>query len=450
MNSRWETVAWSIGQIAVQIYRDVPSLLLLFFMTQVLGISPALAGTAIFGPKLVVAVLADIGAGWLSDRLRQGKRRVRLILAGALLSPVFLILLFQAPSASTESGRALYVALILSAYMLVFSLFSVPHLAIGTEVSDDRDTRTAAMAWRTAMSGVGLLVAASLAPILVGRFGGGADGYAAMAYVLAGLCAVTLVVAWAGSRSIDNRRVGADDVAAANASTGDTDGPDWRSIVRNRAAIGLMMAFFSQLCAMGMAYATLAYLFTFNLAFARPLETIGIMVLLTSVMAIGIQPLWVSAARRIGRRNVYVIGLLGYTAALLVIAFAPSQNAPWIYVGGLLMGMFQSACFTSAFSMLADVIENDRLALGRSRAGLFSALFSIIDKTGFALGGTLLVGLLLETSGFIAGQAVQTDNAMFGIAIGFALAPALLNAFSLGLIWFVYPAERQSPAVVAP
>jgi len=40
-------VSYGTGQIADQIFRDIPSLLLLFFMTNVLGISPAIAGTAI-------------------------------------------------------------------------------------------------------------------------------------------------------------------------------------------------------------------------------------------------------------------------------------------------------------------------------------------------------------------------------------------------------------------
>ena len=46
-------VGYGIGQIAGQVFRDVPSLLLLFFMTTVLGIAPAVAGIAIFVPKLV-------------------------------------------------------------------------------------------------------------------------------------------------------------------------------------------------------------------------------------------------------------------------------------------------------------------------------------------------------------------------------------------------------------
>lgn len=50
-------IAYGVGQIAGQVFRDVPSLLLLFFMTSVLGVSPALAGSAIFLPKLIGGAL---------------------------------------------------------------------------------------------------------------------------------------------------------------------------------------------------------------------------------------------------------------------------------------------------------------------------------------------------------------------------------------------------------
>ncbi|MFK7957687.1 MAG: MFS transporter [Lysobacterales bacterium] len=431
-------VAWSTGQIAVQIYRDVPSLLLLFYMTQVLGISPGLAGSAIFIPKLIVSVLADLGAGWLSDRLRESNRRGHLLIAGAALSPIFLVMLFHESTALSESARALQVSLVLGAYMIVFSLFSVPHLALGTEISEKAERRTQAMAWRTAMSAIGLLIAASLAPVLVDRFGGGAEGYSLMSWVLAALCTITLLIAWWGSRHIDVRAASQPDpVEPATHREG-----RWRALLGNRAALGLLGAFLCQLCAMGMAYATLAYLFSFNLAFERPLETIGVMVLLTSVMAVCMQPVWVAVANRIGRKAVYILGLLGYTVSLCLIAYSPEQASLRVFVSGAIMGMFQSACFTTVFSLLSDVVEKDRQESGQSRAGFYSSLFTIVDKVGFALGGTLLIGLVLEFTGFVAGQNVQTDEAKAGVVLGFALLPAFFNLLSLLLMMVVYPSNR--------
>ncbi len=438
--TRYEMVAWSSGQIAIQIYRDAPSLLLLFYMTQVLGISPALAGSAIFIPKLVVAVLADLGAGWLSDLLRKRHQRAALLLLGAVIAPVLFVWLFQPQTGATETTRAAGVAMVLALYMIVFSLFSVPHLALGTQISTDARQRTAAMAWRTAMSAVGLLIASSVAPILVDRFGGGADSYTKMSWVLASICTVTLVTAWLGSRRIDTTvRV----ESLAQPESRSSLGSRLKDLFSDRATVGLTSAFLAQLCAMGMAYATLAFLFSFKLAFAQPLETIGIMVLLVSAVAITVQPLWVAISARIGRRGVYIIGLLGYTFALCFIAFAPAQNSTWVYVGGAVMGMFQSACFTMAFAMLADVIARDSERTGVSRAGFFASLFTIVDKVGFALGGTLIVGLVLQWSGFVAGQATQSEAAQTGIVLGFALLPALFNLLSLALIVWVYPSDSE-------
>ena len=139
--------------------------------------------------------------------------------------------------------------------------------------------------------------------------------------------------------------------------------------------------------------------------------------------------------------------MLGYTFSLCLIAFAPAGNSLWVYVGGVIMGTFQSACFTTAFSLLSDVIEHAREISGASRAGFFSALFTIIDKVGFALGGTLLVGLVLEFTGFVAGQPTQSKDALSGITFGFALLPAFFNVLSMAPLLFVYPREKPAATV---
>ena len=48
---------FAVGQIAGQLFRDVPSLLLLFYLTTVMGIAPAVAGAAIFVPKVFFGAL---------------------------------------------------------------------------------------------------------------------------------------------------------------------------------------------------------------------------------------------------------------------------------------------------------------------------------------------------------------------------------------------------------
>jgi GPH family glycoside/pentoside/hexuronide:cation symporter len=130
-------IGYGTGQIAGQVFRDVPSLLLLFFMTTVLGVEPAIAGAAIFVPKMLFGVGCDMTVGVLSDRWQHRIPRRWWLLAGAGVAPFAMILLFHVPEGST-SLRVIYVAAIFDLYMAAFAVFSVPYLAISGELTTSR------------------------------------------------------------------------------------------------------------------------------------------------------------------------------------------------------------------------------------------------------------------------------------------------------------------------
>ena len=153
----WKPALWGTGQIAIQAYRDIPSLLLLFYMTQLLDIPPAMAGIAIFVPKLLWSTTCDFTIGALLDRYRDRIPRRTLLLVGAVLLPITLIALFVPPTAATAGGRALHVSLLFTCYVTVFSIFSVPHLSIGAEITDVPEEQSRVMAWRTAYIAVGVM-----------------------------------------------------------------------------------------------------------------------------------------------------------------------------------------------------------------------------------------------------------------------------------------------------
>ena len=424
--------AWGVGQVAVQIFRDVPSLLLLFYMTQQLAIPPALAGAAIFLPKLVLGVVFDLGIGALSDRIRAKVSRRLFLLVGAVLAPLALVLLFTPPDAVSPEAKAGHVTLILSFYMAVFAIFSVPHLTIGAEMTRDPAQTSTVMAWRIAFSAVGLVLASSLAPLLAQ-----AQGYQAMATVLAAVAAASLVASFFGSP-----RQAAGDAEAAPSLTG-----AWSTILANRPFVALYAAFFLQLAAAGMAYATWMYLMTFNLAFPEPLAAVGIVGLCISICAMGAQPVWVMVSARFGKRVTFLAGTAMYAAALALFTQVPQASLPAAIACGILMGLGNSGCYQSAFAMLADSVEDDRRRTGEAKGGLYSALWVINDKVAFALGGTLLAGAILSAFGFQAGaQAAQSPQALTGIAVAFAAIPVALNAAAFAVMALVY----RAPLLEAP
>ncbi len=161
---------FGLGQVASQLFRDAPSLLLLFFLTSVMGIPPAVAGTAIFVPKVVFGALFDLGVGVASDRYAARFPRRRWLLVGGLAAPIAMV----GPFAVPEAGTAIQVGWVFvtfSVYMAVYSIFSVPYLAQFSEMSSDPVERTELMGWKHSFGGIGLLLSSSLAPMVVGALG---------------------------------------------------------------------------------------------------------------------------------------------------------------------------------------------------------------------------------------------------------------------------------------
>lgn len=410
-------LGYGAGQVAGQLFRDVPSLLLLFYMTSVLGINPALAGSAIFVPKLIGGVLFDVAAGLVSDRVRTRFARRHWLLIGALAAPAAMVALFHVPAGSPEAAAG-YIALVFALYMAVFASFSVPYLAIAGDLDLAPEQRTVLMAWRLVFTALGVLLAGALAPAFAQSMGGGRAGYAAMAWLLAGLSAVSLLIGWAGAGRAER------DVGAVPASSeGLTLGAALGALADPRFSV-LAGVNLLQLVAGGMAYAGLIYFLTYNLGLDDALARVGPVVLLACVGIVVAQPMWVRLAARWGKQRAYVLAALVHAAAHLGWAGASWGGLPMLYGFALVLGIGNSGWAMLGFSMVSDIA-------GEGKAGLFSAVWIAIDKIAFALGGALLIGLILAAFGFDAAAAArggpQPASALTGILVAFALFPAACN-----------------------
>jgi GPH family glycoside/pentoside/hexuronide:cation symporter len=418
-------IGYGFGQIAGQVFRDVPSLLLLFFMTTVLGIAPAIAGTAIFVPKLIWGVGCDMAVGVLSDRWQRKVARRWWLLAGAIGAPIAMIALFHVPEAST-TVRVAYVAGVFSLYMAVFASFSVPYLAIAGQLTASAGQRNVLMAWRLVFTAVGVLTAGALAPAVIQGSGGGQHGYETMALVLAAICPVALLIAFL---SIGKGEPLAPEAPRVRLSFGEA----LAVLARPRFSV-LLGANLLQLAGAGMGYASLLYFLNYNMGRTDAFALIGGLVLAACVGIVVAQPFWVWAAARIGKKRAYLAGTVIYATAYLVWAFAADWGAGAAYALSFLAAVGNSGWAMLGFSMVSDISSDDE-----RHAGLYSAAWIATDKIAFALGGTLLVGLLLSGFGFDSARAVaglpQTPLALIGVMTAFGLMPAALNLFGGLIFW---------------
>ena len=192
--TRADLVGYGIGQIGGQIYRDMPAILLLYFMTNTLGVPSLMAGTAILIPKIWV-VICDPLVGAISDQAntRWGRRRP-FLLVGAVLSSLALIALFTVPQFDDPLQSAAYITVMFTVASTAFSLYSVPYLAMATEMTGDTHERSRIMAYRLIFTAVGMIIGAGSSQPLVNWLGTGRTAYLIMATLFASICLISMLV----------------------------------------------------------------------------------------------------------------------------------------------------------------------------------------------------------------------------------------------------------------
>ena len=404
-------VSWGIGSLGASTLHNGISFLALFYLSTVLGLDPAVAGTLILAAK-VYDIATDPLMGWLSDhtRSRWGRRRPWL-LAGALVSSAAFVLLFNPP---VPSGPGLLITAVsaLLLYATGYTLFGIPYLAMPAEMTDDYDERSRLMSARTICLTLGILAGGALAPVLVGAFGGGPAGYARMSWVMAGIILVTMLACFAGTRQAR----GTDRPAALAVAAGTRMSP-WLSALANRPFITLIVAKFCHLVGVAVSMGSLIFLVTTVLD--REASAMGGFVLASATGSILSMPLWLAVSHRTGKRNTYLLAVACYLPALFSWLLADATEATAVFLTrGFVTGLATGGLTLAAQAMLPDTIEHDFHSTGLRREAMFSAVYSVAEKLASAL-GPFLLGLVLS--------AATDDSAIRKAAV---LIPALMTTLS--------------------
>lgn len=428
-------VAYSSGSLGTGVYLTVPSVLLLFYLTEVLGVSPVLAGLAVFLPRLW-DVVTDPVMGWISDRTRSplGRRRPWL-LAGGVLTGATLVALFNAPEFDSQAAGFTYVLVVYILSATAYTLFAVPYLSMPAEMSESAEVRSGIMAWRMTFAMAGVLAGSALAPLLLEAFGGGRAGFSGMAWVLGPLCALAMLVAFFGTARAP---------VIESARAGVTPGGSFRDALADRPFRVLALAYVLQLGGLGTFTAATPYFVTYIAGRSEGAIATLFVALLggTLVSMAG----WHLLARRIGKPRAYVIAALlaagGLAGIFLVAAPGSWTGVVWLTA---LVGVGFGGLQLLPFAMLTDVIHAARLR-GRDLAGLLTGAWTAVEKGALALGPAIL-GTLLSLGGFVSGLAVQHEGAALAIRAGLAGLPALLVLASVPVL--LHQHRLQLKAVVA-
>lgn len=420
-------LGYGVGSVGTGVFSTVPGLLLLYYMTEALGVPADLAGLGIFIPKMW-DVVTDPVMGMVSDRTRHrwGRRRPWL-LAGALTLPPSFALIFAVPGALSGTAAFVWVTACYALAATAFTLFSVPYVSMPAEMTDDSRETTSLVSWRIALVTVGILVSGAVAPMLVKAGGGGREGYRLMGAVVGTVILLGTLGAFLGTRSARHTPP-----TAAPGGLADL-GREVAAAVRNRPFTILLAAFFVQLVAVGCLLATVPFYARYALGGGE--QTVTLLFVSLVLPAVLAMPPWVTVAARIGNSAAFFASILLFAVGCLALfALGPGAPPPAVYGAVVVMGVAYAGSQLFPFAMLPDTQRLEEATTGDRREGVLTGLWMAADKGGLAF-GALLAGLVLEASGFVeGGQGAQSDAAVGGILAAMGWVPAALLVASLGVL----------------
>ena len=431
-------VRYGIGSVGTAAFGTLPGLVLVYYLTDTLGV-PALAAGIVIAVAKIWDVVIDPAIGFVSDRHAEarGSRRPLMLLCAAALPAAFLVT-FAVPGALPTAAQALWVAVAFLLSATAFSLFQVPYIALPAELTDDYDQRTRLLTVRVVVLALGILVFGAGGPALRDAGSSEAVGYLLMAAVTGVLMGVSM---WVASRSADDaRRVVVGDAPVSPAVA-------YRAAIaalrRSRALRMLLGAFVLQGLATGLMLAGAQYIATWVLDSESAVSVLFAALIAPALIC---TPLWGAIARRWGKEVGFVAATALFALAAVSLAGLWWSSGPWVYGSVAVAGAAYAGMQALPMAMLPDVIGHDEATHGESAAGTIGGVWTAGETSGMALGSVLFT-LALAIGGYISSDepdaVIQPGSALDAMIVGFSVLPAVLALVSVPLI-LRYPLRRTT------
>lgn len=439
-------LAYGLGAIAENTMQNGVNNMANPFFNVALGVSPALLGIATCVFRVWEAVTDPI-MGMISDRTESRfGRRAPYIIGGSAVAALLFALIWWCPLGMSPGFYFGWFMLLSVLFYTAFTVFGIPFVALGYEMSPDYHERTRIMAWRTWFSSLGGICIQWLFWLTQRDvFKGTVDG---MRWVGIGVGILLLVMGAAPGIFIKERKLTVEEVAH-NRKNIKFSGllkvfsvAPFRCILwaLNWAILGMFLVI-----TLGF-YINVYYVFGGDLKAASML--LGVSGTFYHFCCMASVPMisWVSG--KVGKKGALLIFMFIAVLANLAKWWCFTPANPWLQLlatGFIAPGL--SAIWTLLASMTADVTDLDELENGTRREGSFGAFYGWTMKLGFAF-CFLVSGFILQWTGFDAKLGgTQPEGTLFAIRLLYTIVPAVGILIAMAVI-ARFPINQQRAAEI--
>jgi GPH family glycoside/pentoside/hexuronide:cation symporter len=423
-----QRIGFGAGDLAQNLIYNTVSTYLLFFYTEVFGLSAGAAATMFLAVRLVDVVWDPI-VGTLVDThaTRWGRYRGWLVIAGIPLSALAVLVFWTGMSGSLLYAYVTYVGL-----SMLYTLLNVPYGALSSSLTRDNDEISVLTTTRMFLANIGGLAVAFGVPVLVKVFSAdgqwdtpeSAGGWLTTMSIYAAVGLAVLVFTFTQTKE----RVVMDDAAAEQVRV-----TDLVTEFRRNGPLRVVAFFFVTAFAM-MSVGNAGAAYYMNDVVGAP-DKVQWFNALSVLPAFVFLPLVPRIRRRIGKKALFIaflgIGIAGL--AMLYLIPEPAEHVGLVMVAQFIRSTGIIVATGYMWSLVPEVVSYGEWRTGRRISGIVNALTGIFFKAGMALGG-VVPGLVLAVSGYRSDVEQQSAGATQGILWLVSVIPAALLVVAMVVI----------------
>jgi GPH family glycoside/pentoside/hexuronide:cation symporter len=434
--SRREKWIYGSGDFGFSLTSTIFGAYFAIYLTDVVGLSPAIAAMAIF-IEGTWDYINDPIIGYISDRTRSrwGRRRP-FLLFGALPFALIFALIWWRPPFTAPIALGVYYALVYALYDTAATFAYMPYFALTPELTSDYDERTELTTTRMFFSILGSLIAFTVPLLIVDGFNPAHAGRVLlMGSIFGFISAIPLLLVFFGTREREE--------FMHQEQTGVRQAI--KTARGNRPFIFGLVIFLFTWATISLVQLILLYYVKYVVQREAQSDLIMGTIFVVAMLAL---PLWEWISRHWNKRLAYIAGIAFLMAVLLALSSLNSATSlTLIMVLCVLAGIGVASAHVMPWSIIPDAIEYGEMQTGTRHEGMFYSLITLAQKiaTSIALPLALLV---LNYSGYVPNSATQSPSAVTGIRLVSGPVPAVL--LGLGILFAaLYPLGRENYSKIA-
>ncbi len=440
-----EKIGYGFGDAASSMFWKLFSMYLMFFYTDIFGISAVVVGTMFLVTRIWDAAF-DPFVGILADRTETQWGKFRPYLLWVMVPfGIMGVITFSTPDFGM-TGKIIYAYITYSLMMMVYSLINVPYASLMGVMSSDGKERTSLATFRFIFAfGGSLLVLALAKPLsdIFSNMGGGVPNLqfgwqmATVVFAIIAIIFFWFTFSWTRER-----------VKPITEKTSLKH--DLKDLWVNRPWFILLGAGIASIFFNSIRDGAAMYYFTYYIPkqeafqmtlFGSKIDSISsfYFVLGQAANIVGVV-LAIPVSNWLGKKNTFLSAMLLATVFSFYFYFIDKNNTTLIFVMQFLISICAGITFPLIWSMYADAADYSEWKTKRRATGLVFSASSMSQKFGWTIGGAL-VGWLLGFYGFQANVA-QTETAQNGIRMMLSFYPAIGTLLGVGFM-LIYPLSEK-------